>query len=345
MILKPQASDSLGCGGIFNPAAARGPDGTLYLFPRLVSADGVSRIGRCRVRFDGAGSPVGVESIDVALEPEADYERHPQHRGCEDARVVFCEPLGRYVMTYTAVGPEGPRVALATSVDLIEWQRLGLARFQSTDNFDLGGMPNKNAVLFPFLVPGPGGQPRLAMLHRPLFPDRAGLDLVGSLRRTHGAISRDYIWMSYADIAEALDQPGVSPLFRDHHRLDVPSTSWNRLRIGAGVPPLKVEGGYLVFYHGVSATKIGLDGTAVYRLKYSAGAFVLDERDPQHILYHTAEPLLAPEGADELDGVVPRVVFPTGADRRIDIGQADRFDLYYGMADSRIGVARIDVNY
>ena len=37
------------------------------------------------------------------------------------------------------------------------------------------------------------------------------------------------------------------------------------------------------------------------------------------------------------------MVFPTGIDRRDDIGQPDRFDVYYGMADSRIGVARLDM--
>ena len=36
-------------------------------------------------------------------------------------------------------------------------------------------------------------------------------------------------------------------------------------------------------------------------------------------------------------------MFPTGIDRRDDIGAPDRFDVYYGMADSRIGVARLDV--
>jgi beta-1,2-mannobiose phosphorylase / 1,2-beta-oligomannan phosphorylase len=37
------------------------------------------------------------------------------------------------------------------------------------------------------------------------------------------------------------------------------------------------------------------------------------------------------------------VVFPTGIDRRDDLGLPDRFDVYYGMADDRIGVARLDV--
>jgi beta-1,2-mannobiose phosphorylase / 1,2-beta-oligomannan phosphorylase len=41
--------------------------------------------------------------------------------------------------------------------------------------------------------------------------------------------------------------------------------------------------------------------------------------------------------------MVADVVFPTGIDRRDDLGTPDRFDVYYGMADDRIGVARLDV--
>ena len=51
----------------------------------------------------------------------------------------------------------------------------------------------------------------------------------------------------------------------------------------------------------------------------------------------------AEESADELHGVVNNVVFPTGIDRRDDIGCPDRFDVYYGMADNRIGAARLDL--
>ena len=45
----------------------------------------------------------------------------------------------------------------------------------------------------------------------------------------------------------------------------------------------------------------------------------------------------------ERQGIVANVVFPTGIDRRDDLGSPDRFDVYYGMADNRIGVARLDV--
>ena len=45
----------------------------------------------------------------------------------------------------------------------------------------------------------------------------------------------------------------------------------------------------------------------------------------------------------ERHGTISNVVFPTGINRREDLGLPDRFDVYYGMADNRIGVARLDV--
>ena len=37
------------------------------------------------------------------------------------------------------------------------------------------------------------------------------------------------------------------------------------------------------------------------------------------------------------------VAASTGIDRRDDLGTPDRFDVYYGMADNRIGAARLDL--
>lgn len=44
----------------------------------------------------------------------------------------------------------------------------------------------------------------------------------------------------------------------------------------------------------------------------------------------------------ERSGTVADAVFPAGIDRRDDLGLPDRFDVYYGMADMRIGLARLD---
>jgi predicted GH43/DUF377 family glycosyl hydrolase len=53
--------------------------------------------------------------------------------------------------------------------------------------------------------------------------------------------------------------------------------------------------------------------------------------------------VLKPELLKERSGTIANVVFPTGIDRRDDLGSPDRFDVYYGMADNRIGVARLDL--
>jgi predicted GH43/DUF377 family glycosyl hydrolase len=74
-------------------------------------------------------------------------------------------------------------------------------------------------------------------------------------------------------------------------------------------------------------------------VRYSAGAMLLDIDDPRTILYRSAEPILVPEADDERAGIVPNVVFPTGIDAR----EHGCVDIYYGMADAAIGVARLDI--
>ena len=118
--MEPEPANPQEVEGALNPAAARGPDGKLYLFPRLVAMGNYSRIGIARVKFNEVADPAGVERLGIALELEADYERLPEGGGgCEDPRITFVEPLGHYVMTYTAFSSTGPRIALAISEDLV----------------------------------------------------------------------------------------------------------------------------------------------------------------------------------------------------------------------------------
>ena len=99
--------------------------------------------------------------------------------------------------------------------------------------------------------------------------------------------------------------------------------------------------GWLFIYHGVH--KIAASTPTGFKLCYSAGAMVLSREHPNKTIYRSDRPVLAPEGPLECHGTVDNVVFPSGIDRRDDLGAPDRFDVYYGMADDRIGVARIDV--
>ena len=141
----------------------------------------------------------------------------------------------------------------------------------------------------------------------------------------------------------ALDdlEPKHLGLFNSHHRLAAPVSPWEQLKIGGGTPPILTRHGWLIIYHGVH--NMPEPGSNLLNLCYSAGVMVLSKEHPRVILYRSTEPVLKPELLQERHGIIPNVVFPTGIDRRDDIGLPDRFDVYYGMADDRIGVARLDL--
>src|SRR5271154_4126602 len=150
VIMEPEQGNPLEIEGVLNPAAARAPDGKVYLFPRLVAKGNYSRIGIARVLFNDAGDPAGVERLGIALEPTADYERRSDGSGgCEDPRVTFVEPINHYVMAYTALSPSGPRIAFAMSEDLLHWVRIGLALFEPYEGVDFVHVDNKDACIFP----------------------------------------------------------------------------------------------------------------------------------------------------------------------------------------------------
>ena len=70
---------------------------------------------------------------------------------------------------------------------------------------------------------------------------------------------------------------------------------------------------------------------------------ILSLKHPHIVLYRSSQPVLTPTLPEERHGIVSNVIFPTGIDRRDDLGRPDRCDVYYGMADARIGVARVEI--
>jgi len=342
IVMEPEPGNPQEIEGVLNPAAARGPKGDLYLFPRLVAKGNYSRIGIAKVRFNAVGDPVGVERLGIALEPECDYERRADGSGgCEDPRVTFVEPLKRYIMTYTALSPEGPRIAAALSEDLFHWQRLGLATFAPYHGIELDNVDDKDASLFPVGIPNSSGHCQLAVLHRPLFPGTRPEETACRPWSREVDLDRESIWISYSPTVLSCPQPSRLSEFTCDHRLAAPVAPWERLKVGGGTPPILTRHGWLVIYHGVSELK--RPSGEAHPLSYSAGVMVLSREHPRVILYRSAEPVLTPILPQERQGTIANVVFPTGIDRRDDLRLPNRFDVYYGMADYRIGVARLDL--
>jgi predicted GH43/DUF377 family glycosyl hydrolase len=321
--------------GVLNPATARAPDGKLYMFPRVVAAGNYSRVGIAEVIFDAAGDPTNVERRGYALEPTESYERNARTAGCEDPRITYVEPLHRYLMTYTAYGPLGPRIALAESTDLLGWRRLGPVKFAFDPalrvDFDL--YDNKDAVLFPEAVHDPHGRPALALIHRPANTQGGQVVLPEGITEPRASI-----WLSYCALDQALADPAALLTWRDHTLLATPAQPWEETKIGAGTPPIRTPHGWLMIYHGVAGKILeGVDHQP--HVRYSAGAMLLGLTDPRTIVHRSTRPILAPETDEERAGIVPNVVFPTG----IDMREGGRVDIYYGMADAAIGVARLDI--
>ena len=102
--------------GTFNPAVVR-HDGRIVMLYRAQDRSGTSRLGY-------ATSPDGIHFTrrpDPVLSPKADYERDG---GIEDPRLVKID--GTYYLTYTGYNKKDAQLCLATSMDLVHWDRKGV---------------------------------------------------------------------------------------------------------------------------------------------------------------------------------------------------------------------------
>jgi predicted GH43/DUF377 family glycosyl hydrolase len=337
VLMRPNPDDPSEVDGVLNPATAWGEDGELYLYPRLVAAGNVSRVGRARVIIEN-GVPTGVERLDAVLEADRGWEHGSAHGGVEDPRITWIPSLGLRVMSYVAFGPLGPKPALAVSDDGIAWRRLGPIQFAYDDalDTDLNLFPNKDVVFFPEVVPDPDGVPSYAMLHRPMWDFSFVRPGEGAPLPAGIVDDRASIWISYVPAVEV--QRDISALTRPggHRFVAGPAFDWEALKIGAGPAPLRVDEGWLVIHHGVTGTVVGGAFVPQDNVHYVAGAILLDPADPSRVITRTSVPLLVPETEEEMSGTVANVVFPTA----IESIEGEHF-MFYGMADSMIGVARL----
>jgi predicted GH43/DUF377 family glycosyl hydrolase len=323
--------------GVLNPASARSRDGKLLLYPRAVSKGNVSRIGLAEAQ----GSPDAPEFArhGFALEPQEPYEirNAPGGYGCEDPRVTFVPALDRYVMAYTAYGPGGPRIALALSRDGYDWQRLGLVDFSAP------GLPagdDKDAAFFPEPVLSPKGVPSFAFYHRPMLHVSA-LDGLAAVRFILDLApeQRECTRIAYVPLEPALRDPH-NLLVVAESAIVLPPGAWGAVKTGGGTPPVRIAEGWMSLYHGVDG-RFDESGRCI-GMKYSAGVVIHDAQQPHIVRYRSPAPVLAPETADEMRGIVNEVVFPTAIDVRPS-APARTYDVYYGMADARIGRVQLEL--
>jgi predicted GH43/DUF377 family glycosyl hydrolase len=195
--------------------------------------------------------------------------------------------------------------------------------------------PNKDALFFPEPVPDPEGRPAFAMLHRPMWnlsPDssQVGLPLPAGVTDP-----RQSIWVSYVAADSVLADIRALTRLDQHRQVAQPQQPWEATKIGGGTPPIRIPEGWLIIHHGVTKGEARPGGRVPVR--YVAGAMVLDPQDVTRVVSRSKVPLLEPETKEESQGIVDNVIFPTA----IDVREGGEADVYYGMADFRIGAARL----
>ncbi len=119
------------------------------------------------------------------------------------------------------------------------------------------------------------------------------------------------------------------------HRMLIPVRPgwWDSHRVGLGPPPIETPEGWLVIYHGVRITASG----SLYRI----GLVLLDLEQPWRVVCRSDDWVFAPQESYERVGDVPGVVFPSGA---IVDPEANELRLYYGAADTTVGLATADMD-
>lgn len=336
VVLAPDGSQTES-DGVLNPAFIRTRDGRRMLYPRAVERGNISRIER--VQLHDRDGTLGGERLGFALEPTVPYEIRPQPGyGCEDARITFLPVLDEFLMTYTAFGPDGPRIAVARSKDGVAWDRIGRVRFEYPGAIQ---GDDKDAAFFPEPITSPEGIRSVAFYHRPMLhlstvDAAAALPFIGKLPYQ----DRESVRIAYVPLADVLADRNALLSVKESELVITPAEAWGSIRTGAGTPPVRIPEGWFSLYHGVDLVR---KNNVPPRFRYRAGIVVHDAERPGRILYRSPEPVLSPEVKFEKRGAVDNVVFPTGIEPRGDLG--DRvFDVYYGMADYMCGVARVTLS-
>ncbi|PKP61591.1 hypothetical protein CVT91_02680 [Candidatus Atribacteria bacterium HGW-Atribacteria-1] len=120
-------------------------------------------------------------------------------------------------------------------------------------------------------------------------------------------------------------------------------------KVGAGIPLIKTERGWLFIYHAVGeinkdiCKEYGVEGKT--KRAYSVCAAILDLDNPKKVMCRTKNPIYIPSKPYELEGNkqypvdVPNVVFPTGA-----IVSDNKLLLYCGAGDKYTILLSCDIN-
>ncbi|MBR9999220.1 MAG: glycosidase [Cyclobacteriaceae bacterium] len=295
---------------VFNPAAVN-RDQKIYLIYRAEDVvgkyAGTSRLGLA-VSTDGLHF---IKMKDPVFYPDHDHMKPFEWEGgCEDPRIVESES-GKYILTYTAWDGETARLAVASSGDLLKWEKHGLAFAEYRD----------------------GKYRDLWSKSGSIVSRKSGHQLIAV--RINGRY-----WMYWGDthiyLAYSDDLFHWVPLEGDDGNLKAVFSPrkgyFDSDLVEPGPPAIMTDNGIWMIYNSRNHPENGEPqlppGT------YAAGQILFDVRDPSKVIARSETDFFHPENDYEITGQVGNVCFLEGL---APLGK--RWFLYYGTADSKIAAA------
>ena len=298
----------------FNPAATiiNGRVAVLYRAEdRLAQGIGrrTSRIGYASsadgLHFQRHGAPVMYPGDDSQAENEIPG-------GCEDPRVCMAED-GTYVMMYTQWNRKVARLAVATSRDLVHWQKHGPA-FRDAYNGKYKDMFCKSGSIVTRMKKGQQVIARLKGKYWMFWGERF----------VNVATSEDLIHWTPIENAQG----------ELLHVMDTRDGFFDSDLTECGPPAILTSRGILLFYNGKNRGDSRRD-TRFTANSYCAGQALFSSKDPTRLINRLDTPFFVPEADFEKSGQYPAgTVFIEGL-----VPFQGKWYLYYGCADSRVSVA------
>ncbi len=299
----------------FNPAAIV-RDGKVFVLYRAEDDSGAMEIGGHTSRLGLAESEDGIHFTRrdaPVFYPARDKQQVREWPGgVEDPRIVESED-GTYVLTYTQWNRKTYSVGIATSRDLTHWTKHGPA-FLTAAGGKYAELKYKSA----------GIVTRLDAAKERLVAAR--IDGKYWMYWGEGAIrlatSEDLIHWTPKEDKEGNPIELLRPR-AGHFDSSFPET---------GPPPVETDAGIVVLYNGKNAPEGG--DAELGANAYAAGEALFDVRAPAHLLTQAENPELKPERPYEKTGqYIAGTTFAEGL-----VYFHERWFLYYGCADSLVGV-------
>ncbi|MGA2148033.1 MAG: glycoside hydrolase family 130 protein [Bryobacteraceae bacterium] len=299
----------------FNPAAIV-RHRKIYVLYRAEDDTGEMRIGLHTSRLGLAQSEDGIHfrrRPEPVLYPDNDSEKEREWPGgCEDPRIVESQD-GTYVLTYTQWNRRRTDAAIASSKDLVHWIKHGPAL--GTEG-KYAALSYKSAGIVTRVDRGRVIAARIGGKYWMYWGE-------GVVRL---ATSTDLV---HWNVVEDARGEAVAVLAKRAGRFDssFPET---------GPPPLVTRKGIVVLYNGKNAAEGGDPALGVGA--YAAGEALFAAEDPSKLLARTDRPVFQPELPFEKTGQY--AAGTTFAEGLVWFG--NKWFLYYGCADSMVGVAVAD---